>query len=773
MRWLAWSMLIAVAGGAGAAGPSREFNPVRAPAHASFQTGIQRIVLKLNSAQRTQQAAPPWRQRVSALVARRGLTLRALRPVTETLHAIVVEPAVAGEPIAATLERLRADPEVEYAEINQRRFPHALPNDPLFSQQWYLQPSSATTPAAIDALTAWDTSSGSTAVVIADLDTGVRFEHPDLLWAGSGGRLLPGYTLISDTFVSNDGDTYDTDASDPGDWVTMQDSTQTECSNVTGPFPLNSSWHGTRTAGLLGALTDNGTGIAGVTWHAWVLPVRVLGKCGGLDSDIVAGMRWAAGLEVLDPNGNPVPNNPYPARIENLSLGATGTCPADYAQTVSEVAAVGVLVVASAGNEGGPVDAPANCPGVAGVAGIRHAGTKVGYSSLGPEVALSAPAGNCVNTTAGSTCLYPITSTTNEGTTSPGANSYTDELNNPNLGTSFSAPQVSGIAALMLSVNGNLTPAQLTTRMQQSSLPFPQSSVGETTQPPMCHVPTGSADVQNLECICTLDGQTCGAGMANASGAVSAALRPIAALRAPASVASGMSVTLDASGSAAACQHAVASYQWMSSDPNHPVTSSSGPTTSVTAPATGSFTVTLTVTDDAGKQDVATVTLSPTLATTGAPSAAGTTACLAAVAVASPVSVSVSPTSTTVTAGGTQVFSASVGGTLNTQVTWQVNQVTGGNATVGMISSAGTYSAPASVPSPSIVSVTAISAADPSRTGSAQVTIIAAASSGGGGGGGGGGFDLLTLATLAGVVLSRRSYSRRSAASSHERCARR
>src|SRR5207249_11843267 len=137
--------------------------------------------------------------------------------------------------------------------------------------------------------------------------------------------------------------------------------------------------------------------------------------------------------------------------------------------------AKGVLVVVSAGNEGGPVDSPANCAGAAGVAGLRHAGTKVGYSSLGPEVALSSPAGNCVNTTGGP-CLYPITTTFNQGTMSAGASGYTDQVNNPNLGTSFSAPIVSGIAGLMLSVNGNLNSTQLIARLKAGALPFPQPS---------------------------------------------------------------------------------------------------------------------------------------------------------------------------------------------------------------------------------------------------------------------------------------------------------
>jgi serine protease len=771
MRCLAWTMLMVIAVGAGAAGVNGEFNPVRTHPHGSTATPIDAVIVKFRSASHSVQVAQvrPAQDRIAALMARTGLTLRAARSITEAMHVIRVTPAVTGEPIATTLERLRSDPEVEYAQVDQRRYPHATtPNDPLFSEQWYLQPGSATTPSAVDAATAWDTTTGSTGIVIADLDTGVRFEHPDLQWAGSGGRLLPGYTFISDTFIANDGDAQDADASDPGDWVMQADLSKAECS---GGTVGNSSWHGTRVSGLLGALSNNGAGIAGVTWSAWLLPVRVLGKCGGLDSDILAGMLWAAGIPVSG-----VPNNPYPARIENMSLGGTGSCPLPYADVIGQLTAKGVLVVVSAGNEGGPVDAPANCAGVAGVAGLRHAGTKVGYSSLGPEIALSAPAGNCVNTAPGSTCVYPITSTTNQGTTSPAANGYTDQVSNPNLGTSFSAPLVSGIAGLMLAVNGNLTSAQLIARLKEGSQPFPQTSPGTVPPPPMCHVPTGPSDVQASECICTLDGQTCGAGMASASGALNAALRPVAAVKVPTSVAPGMNVTLDASGSSAACNHTIASYQWASSDPAHPVTNSTGPSTTVTAPASGTFSVTLTVTDDAGKKDVATVTVGSTAATSSAPATAGTNACLAAIPVSSPVTVSVSPTSGSLQAGSgnTQSFAATVADTLNTQVTWQVNTITGGNATVGTISTAGVYTAPATVPSPATVTVTAISLTDSTRSASATVTITASA--GGGGGGGGGALDVLSVLALALIGLARAflsPYNSRCAASSQGRCARR
>ncbi len=132
---------------------------------------------------------------------------------------------------------------------------------------------------------------------------------------------------------------------------------------------------------------------------------------------------------------------------------------------------MGVLVVASAGNESGPVDAPGNCTGVLAVAGLRNIGTKVGYSSLGPEVGIAAPAGNCVNSSG--PCLRSIDTATNTGLTVPGANTYTNQINY-NLGTSFSAPIVSAIAGLMRAVNANLTPTQLIARIESSATPFPQ-----------------------------------------------------------------------------------------------------------------------------------------------------------------------------------------------------------------------------------------------------------------------------------------------------------
>jgi serine protease len=317
--------------------------------------------------------------------------------------------------------------------------------------------------------------------------------------------------------------------------------------------------------------------------------------------------------------------------------------------------------------------------------------------------------------------------TYNLGTTTPTTNDYTDQTHT-NLGTSFSAPVVSAIAGLMLAVNGNLSSSQLIARLQEGSTPFPQSSLDASTAPPMCHDPSGASDLQQAECICTRDGTTCGSGMANAPGAVTAALRPIAAIKA--SYGAGGIVTLNGSGSAAACNHALtgaSSYQWTSGDPTgHPVSAASGTSTTVTAPASGTLSVMLSVTDDAGRTDSATVQLSSTKATSSSPTTAGTHACLAAVSVPSPITVTISPLSTSVQAGAAAVsFTASVTDALNTTINWEVNGVQGGNATVGTISSAGLYTPPATIASSTVVSISAVSAADPTRMASAQVTVTA------------------------------------------------
>ena len=576
-----------------------EYNPVsKRPAAAAAPAG-RRFIVKMRStdASRLQAQASQSGESVSmaaatvrmkALADRVHVTMNASRALTANLHVLQVTPQN-DESEEATLARLRGDSDVEYAVTDRRVYPHAtLSNDPLAAGQWFLQ---AAQPAAINAVGAWDTTKGSDSIVIAVIDTGVRFDHPDLT-----ARLLAGYDFVSaDSATSfktaNDGDGRDADPSDPGDWVTAADN----CGAAS-----DSSWHGTRTSGIIGATTNNALGVAGVTWNSKLLPVRVIGKCGGFNSDVLAGMLWAAGQPVQG-----VPNNPTPARVLNISLGGEGKCDSASADVTSTLASLGVLIVVSAGNEGGPVDSPANCPGAMGILGLRHAGTKVGFSSLGPEIALGAPGGNCVNTAAGQPCLFSLDTTSNSGTTTPGTNIYTDQFNS-NLGTSFSAPIVSGIAGLMLAVNGSLKSAQLIARLKEGASPFPTSS--ENANVPTCHTPTSATDLQTAECICTTS--ACGAGMANANGAVLAALRPIATIVVQGTVTPGATITVQGGSSTAANNHLISTYSWVKGA----TTISTGTTASVVAPTSGTSAVCFTVTDDAGKQDTAKVVLSPSAA---------------------------------------------------------------------------------------------------------------------------------------------------------------
>ena len=184
---------------------------------------------------------------LNRVASRAGFRVLDTRHIVAGIQLLRVE----GVSTAQTLARLRADPQVEYAEEDQRRYAQALPDDPLFAGQWYLQ---NTQPAAIDAVEAWDLTTGSDGVVIAALDTGVRFDHPDLRSA-TANRLLPGYDMIGadsqgNFLTTNDSNGRDPDASDPGDWVSAADMKNALFAKCTKE---NSSWHGTRVAGILGA----------------------------------------------------------------------------------------------------------------------------------------------------------------------------------------------------------------------------------------------------------------------------------------------------------------------------------------------------------------------------------------------------------------------------------------------------------------------------------------------------------------------------------------
>jgi serine protease len=488
-------------------------------------------------------------ERAQRMSVRAGLVLSQGRRITERAQVLMAH-GISSEQLVARLAR---DPDVASVEIDHRlkRAQAALVNDPRFTTvalpqgpvagQWYLKAPSGDVRSGVNAVGAWTLSTGNRNVVVAVLDTGVRFDHPDLLRVAQGGPLLDGRDFVSaddsgrfaDGSVSSgslfatsgDGDGRDADASDPGDFLTRAEIDANPSVFGGGSCSTeDSSWHGTQVSGLIAASTDNGIGIASVARNVRILPMRVLGKCGGYTSDIAAAMRWAAGLGVP---GEPI--NPTPARVLNLSLGGgTGSCvptatdpgSPSLRSAIADVTAIGAVVVVAAGNSAGQaVGRPANCPGAIAVAGLRHAGTKVGFSDIGPEVTLSAPGGNCVNVDdrgfATGPCLYPITSTSNGGIRAPviGSAAYTTGQDAV-VGTSFAAPMVAGAAALIVGLRPDLSAAAVRTALTSSARPFPVSPTVAA-----CRAPTA---VEQLECNCTTS--VCGAGMLDVEAAVRAAL---------------------------------------------------------------------------------------------------------------------------------------------------------------------------------------------------------------------------------------------------------
>jgi serine protease len=529
---LALSALPAICDSAAASTVAREAGPrlPRAPATVASEDPEQaRVIVKYradsdlrriqssgNAEAGTASTAPRHAARMASLVRAPLTDGRVLGPHTQALRS-------QGLSSSELVRRLRTLPEVEWAVVDERRRVGNLPNDALFADnqrsatpvvgQWYLRAPSGDVASAINAVGAWTSTTGSASVVVAVLDTGVRPEHPDLQ-----GKLHPGYDFIGldrggAPTTANDGTGRDSDPTDPGDWTNAN-----ECS--AGEPASSSSWHGTQVAGLIGAATNNGIGMAGAGWNVMVLPIRVLGRCGGYDSDIIAGMRWAGGLS-QNVGVSAVVNvpNPYPARVINMSLGSQGVCTPAYQEVVTELRAAGVTVVAAAGNDTGlKVSVPANCSGALAVAGVRHIGSKVGYSNIGPEVALAAPAGNCVNLQG--PCLYPLLTTINLGLRQAGANGYSDS-SDYSVGTSFAAPLVAGTVGLMLSVDPSLTPAKIREILQATTRPFPISRTLAPGEDPVqaCRAPD---DKDQLECFCT--STTCGSGMLDAGAAVARTL---------------------------------------------------------------------------------------------------------------------------------------------------------------------------------------------------------------------------------------------------------
>jgi serine protease len=321
--------------------------------------------------------------------------------------------------------------------------PFAVPNDPQYGNQWHYYEATG----GLNLPQAWDKVTGA-GVTVAVIDTGYR-PHVDL-----NDNLLPGYDMISNTFVANDGDGRDNDARDPGDATA-----QGECSATSSAS--SSSWHGTHVAGTVAAVTNNGEGVAGVAYGAKIIPIRALGKCGGLTSDIADSIIWASGGSVsgTTPNANP-------ADVINLSLGGTGSCSATTQTAINQARANGSTLVIAAGNsnDNSTNYNPGNCTGVVNVASTGRDGGRAYYSNYGNNIDVAAPGGamNSANDPSG------VLSTYNTGSNGPVNDSYSYSQ-----GTSMAAPHVAGVAALIKQAKPDATPDEVESILKTTTRSFP------------------------------------------------------------------------------------------------------------------------------------------------------------------------------------------------------------------------------------------------------------------------------------------------------------
>ena len=396
--------------------------------------------------------APTQTKEIERLSVTGGINLQYLRAMSEDIVVLQLPGQLPLQQVQAISNQLMVLPEIEYAEPD-RIFQHTLtPNDPQYTNQWqYFGPWGINAPAA------WDITTGLSSIVVAVVDTGIT-NHADL-----SGRTVPGYDFVSDALDANDDNGRDSDPSDPGDWITPAE-------NASGYFAgcgvSDSSWHGTHVAGTIGAIGNNGIGVTGINWKSKILPVRVLGKCGGYTSDIVDGLEWAAGLPVFG-----APTNQNPAKVINLSLGGKGPCDTTWQDTINDITAAGAVVVVAAGNSNDNANfySPGNCNGVITVAATGITGSRAYYSNYGTAIDISAPGGD-FNRDSG------VLSTVNSGSTVPVSDSYAYYQ-----GTSMAAPHVTGVISLMFSRNPYLTPSQVLKILQNTAKAYPEGSTCNTS----------------------------------------------------------------------------------------------------------------------------------------------------------------------------------------------------------------------------------------------------------------------------------------------------
>lgn len=306
----------------------------------------------------------------------------------------------------------------------------------------------------LDLPEAWRITTGDPSVIVAVIDDGIRFDHPDI----AGNLTQDGYDFVSNDFSydycdggtigrSGDGDGYDPDPTVPLDVV--WNSTDNCISGVS-----TAGGHGLHVAGTIGATTNDGIGGAGTNWNVSIRPVRVLDIKGtGTSYDIAQGILYAAGLAADDGAGGSV-QAAQAAHVLNLSLGAPGSSE-HMKQAVEQAAQADALIIAAAGNDASSDPMyPAAYPEVVSVSAVAPTGELASYSNHGSTIELAAPGGEMAWG-----CDSGIISTVwNFETQQPGWMCYQ--------GTSMAAPHVAGAAALIYAAEPGIPAEQVRSRLR-------------------------------------------------------------------------------------------------------------------------------------------------------------------------------------------------------------------------------------------------------------------------------------------------------------------
>jgi len=317
-------------------------------------------------------------------------------------------------------------PEVEYVEPNYNVKICGFPNDPFFDTQWNLHNSGqtgGTSDADIDAPEAWDCEKGDSDIIIAVLDLGVDYNHPDLVenvWINED--------EIPDNGIDDDENGYIDDIKG-WDFGNKDNDIKDEYG------------HGTICSGVAGAVTDNGIGISSAAWNCKIMPLIVLGPHGGV-TGILRGIEYAV------ENG---------ARVISMSFTTT-TYIKSLDDTIDYANNKGVVAVAAAGNSGENQERyPAAQDNVIAVAGTNHNDEKMNFFDEHYNEWIISNYGNWIDVAAPGVEIYSTMPTYHVSMNDDGYQQDYDY----GTGSSYACPLVAGIVGLIFSKNPHLTPEEV------------------------------------------------------------------------------------------------------------------------------------------------------------------------------------------------------------------------------------------------------------------------------------------------------------------------